>query len=244
MVRPSCRAVATHEPRAPPAAHRPRRDGRRHRRMGRGAADGRTRRPARARWVARHRGRRRRTKSCSIDRRSGSFRGRVTHRDLATAHFPEPSDGSDAGASAKPGRALQSDSLLAASLGECDAAPPGGPRYASGAPPRQVWDPGHLGFDPVRRRLGLARRGRTRGRRRQAEGDRRDCLPGRERLEDVHLGPHPAPGRGRPPRPGRIGAVLPADPRRSRERSPSASCSTTQAACATSSSTRASTTTC
>ena len=171
---------------------------------------------------------------------------RARHRTAVSPPRISPSPGTAATRvpAHSPGVPSSPTALRAPPPGECDAAPRGGPRYASGAPPRQIRDPGHLGFDPVRRRLGLARRGRPRGRRRQAEGDRRDRLPGRERLEDVHLGAHPAPGRGRPPRPRRFGAVLPADPRASPGRSPSASCSTTRAACATSSSTRASTTTC
>ena len=93
--------------------------------MGRGAADGRARRPARARWVAGHRGRRSRTKS-RVPRSPVRPRLRgPRHRTagLATAHpVRAPDAGSDAGASAQPGRALQSDRLRAPSPGECDAA--------------------------------------------------------------------------------------------------------------------------
>ena len=141
-------------------------------------------------------------------------------------------------------RPITAPASAAARLGQRDAAPASRPRRPSRAAPGEIRDPGHLGLDPVRRRLHLARRRRPGRRRRQAKGDRRHRLPRGERLEDVHRGADPRPRRGRPARPRRLGAVVPADARRSPGRSRSASCSTTPAGCATSTSTRASTRRC
>ena len=99
--------------------------------------------------------------------------------------------------------------------------------------------PGRLGRDPVRRRLDLAwpiRAGRRGG---PTPGHRRHRVRGRQRLQDVHGRPDPRARRGRQAVARRPGADLSCRPSGSTRGSRSASCSTTRAGCATSSSTRA-----
>ena len=85
---------------------------------------------------------------------------------------------------------------------------------------------------------------RRRGRRDRRPGHARHLVLGRQRVEDVHGGADPRARRGRPAVARRRGQELPAVAADRPARSPSASCSTTPAACATSTSGPASTTPC
>ncbi len=248
MVRPSCRAAVTHEQRAPPAIHRPRRGGHRRRRLGRRAVDGRPGRPGRpgrARWLARRGRRKCRTQPACI--RCGSVRApesRVGTANRLPDRIVRPSPG-------RPPRPRAVNRPITA---------PASPRHGSASatpllraalerPPRaspgEVRDPGHLGLDPVRR---TARSGAappvwpTWPPSDRCTDD--TAVPGGERLEDVHRGARSSISSRTVGSTSTHRFVRTCRRSRSPGRSPSASCSTTPAACATSTSTRASTRRC
>ena len=120
-----------------------------------------------------------------------------------------------------------------------DAAAARRPQAGSTPPRRKYGIPGISVADPVPGRLDLARRQRPGRRRPRRPVTRGHGVRRRERLEDLHRGARSWPSSRTACSSSTPGSrTLPADARHRAEGSPSASCSTTRAACATSSSTR------
>ncbi len=244
MVRPSCRPAVTHEQRAPPAIHRPRRGGRRRRRVGRCAVDGRpapTRSgsPARPAWSPRM------SDPARVHPVRIRPRARVPHRH----GHPHPRQGRRPSPGRPPPTPRVNRPIIASAS----------PRHGSASATPLLRAALSARLERLRAKYGipgisasilfadgsdLARRRRSRRRGRQAKGDRRHGLPRGERLEDVHRGADPRPRRGRSRSTSTRRFARTCRRWASPGRSRFASSSTTRAGCATSTSTRASTRRC